>query len=71
MIITVKMKDGERQKPIVTIDTETCHYPYAITEALQLALRLDGYDESTIKAVFNQQNDVKCQPEPSGDIERS
>lgn len=71
MIITVKMKDGERQKPIVTIDTETCHYPYAIMEALELALRLDGYDESTIKQVFNRQNDAKCEPEPSGDIARS
>ena len=71
MIITVKMKDGERQKPIVAIDTETCHYPYAIAEALQLALQLDGYGESTIKEVFNQQNDTKCQSEPSGDIARS
>ena len=68
MIITVKMEDGERQKPIVTIDTKTCHYPYAIMEALELALRLDGYDESTIKQVFNRQTDVKCEPEPSGDI---
>ena len=71
MIITVKMKDGEIQKPIVTIDTETCHYPYAIMEALELALRLDGYDESTIKQVFNCQNDVKCEPEPSADLARS
>jgi hypothetical protein len=59
MIITVKMKDGERQKPIVTIDTQTCVYPYAIIEALELALRLDGYDESTINQVFNRQNDNK------------
>ena len=70
MIITVKMK-GERQQPTVTIDTETCHYPYAVAEALQLALRLDGYDESTIKAVFNKQNDAQCQPEPPCDIARS
>lgn len=71
MIITVKMEDGERQKPIVTIDTKTCLYPYAIMEALQLALRLDGYDESTIKQVFNQQTDVKCEPKPSADLARS
>lgn len=55
----------------VFFDTETCHYPYAIAEALQLALRLDGYDESTIKAVFNQQSDAKCQHEQSVDIARS
>jgi hypothetical protein len=65
MIITVKMKDGERQKPIVTIDTETCHYPYAITEALELALRLDGHDEGTISNVFNRQRDVACEPKTS------
>jgi hypothetical protein len=23
------MENGESQKPIVTIDTKTCHYPYA------------------------------------------
>jgi hypothetical protein len=39
-------------------------------EALELALRLDGYDESTIKQVFNRQTDVKCEPESSGDIAR-
>jgi len=63
MIITVKPKDGERQKPVVTIDTSTCLYPYAIIEALELALKLDGYNESIIKRVFNRQNDVKCKPE--------
>jgi hypothetical protein len=63
MIITVKPKDGGRQKPVVTIDTSTCLYPYAIIEALELALKLDGYNESIIKQVFNRQNDVKCKPE--------
>lgn len=59
MIITIKTKEeGERQKPIVTIDTKTCHYPYAIADALELALKLDGYDESTIKQVFNRQYDL-------------
>jgi hypothetical protein len=71
MIITVKMEDGERQKPNVTIDTKTCSYPYAIIEALELALRLDGYDESTIKQVFNRQTDMICEPEPFCDIARS
>jgi hypothetical protein len=39
-------------------------------EALELALRLDGYDESTIKQVFNRQNDAKCEPETYGDLAR-
>ena len=65
MIITVKRKDGERQSPIVTIDTKTCLYPYAIREAIELALTLDGYDKSTINQVFNQHVDAKCQPDTS------
>jgi len=70
MIITVKRKDGERQSPIVTIDTETCLHPYAIMEALELALKLDGHDENAIKQVFNQGVDVNCAPEPSACIEK-
>ena len=67
MIITVKNKDGERQKPIVTIDTETCHYPYAIREAIELALELDGYTKETIDEVFGRQReDCKVESEPIG-----
>lgn len=63
MKIIVKNNSSERQSPEVTIDTSTCHYPYAIREALQLALELDGYDEKTIKDVFNRQEDVKTEPQ--------
>jgi len=62
MEIIVKRNQDERQSPIVTIDLKTCHYPYAIRDALQLALQLDGYDISTIKEVFNQMPDTKCEP---------
>lgn len=51
MIITVKMKDG----PVTTIDTEACSHSYAIREALELALKLDGCDESIIDQVFNRE----------------
>jgi hypothetical protein len=64
-------RKGESQTPKVTIDLKTCHYPYAIRNAIELALELDGYDEITIKQVFNRQNDVKCEPEPSADLARS
>jgi len=59
MIITIKRKDGDKQTPTVTIDTKTCYHPYAIREALELSLKLDGYDESTIKQVFNLHDDIK------------
>ena len=63
MKIIVKNNSSERQSPEVTIDTSTCHYPYAIREALWLALELDGYDKETIKNVFNLQEDVKTEPQ--------
>ena len=58
MKIIINRKDSERQSPIVTIDTKSCHYPYAIREAIQLALELDGYTKETIDEVFNKMPDV-------------
>jgi hypothetical protein len=52
MKIIVERNNDERQYPIVTIDTKTCHYPYAIRDALMLALEIDGYPLSTINEVF-------------------
>ena len=63
MKIIVKNNNSERQSPEVTIDTSTCQYTYAIREALWLAIELDGYDEKTIKDVFNRQEDVKTEPQ--------
>ena len=71
MKIIVKNNNSERQSPEVTIDTSTCHYPYAIREALQLALELDGCDKETIKNVFNLQEDEKTLPiDASGQAEQ-
>ena len=58
MIITIERNSKERQTPIVTIDTKTCHYPYAIRNALELALELDGYSKETIREVFRIMPDV-------------
>lgn len=68
MKIIVERNQDERQTPVVTIDLKTCYYPYAIRSAIELALELDGYDASTIKEIFNQMPDTKC--EPSSDLER-
>lgn len=62
MIIKVREKNSERQSPVVTIDTSTCHHPYAIRDALKLALELDGYDKDTINDVLGLQEDVKVAP---------
>ena len=67
MKIIIKGK-GDPQTPKVTIDLKTCSYPYAIRNAIELALELDGFTKSTIKEVFNQMPDVKCEPSP--DLER-
>lgn len=58
MKIIINRKDSETQSPIVTIDTKSCHYPYAIREAIQLALELDGYTKETIDEVFHIMPDV-------------
>ena len=68
MKIIVERNQDERQTPVVTIDLKNCYYPYAIRNAIELALELDGYDASTIKEVFNQMPDAKCEPSP--DLER-
>lgn len=38
MKIIIDRNNDEQQLPIVTIDTKNCHYPYAIRNAIQLAL---------------------------------
>lgn len=68
MKIIVERNQDEWQTPVVTIDLKTCYYPYAIRNAIELALELDGYDASTIKQVFNQMSDAMCEPSP--DLER-
>jgi len=52
MKIIIERNQSERQTPIVTIDTKTCDYPYAIRDAMKLALELDGYTKETINEVF-------------------
>lgn len=52
-IIIDNNTSDSRQSAIVEIDTKHCQYPYAIREALELALKLDGYSQETISAVFN------------------
>jgi len=61
MKITVTNTNSERQAASVTIDTKGLNYPYAIREAIELALRLDGYQEDTIREVFNRYPDA-CKP---------
>jgi hypothetical protein len=59
MRIIIDRTNEERQTPIVTIDTKSCNYPNAIREALELALKLDGYTDNTIDEVFGRNQDSK------------
>ena len=63
MKIIIERNQSERQTPIVTIDTKTCHYPYAIRNAIELALEIDGYTKETINEVFGIMSDVECKAE--------
>ena len=58
MKIIIDRNNDETQSPITTIDTKTCHYPYAIRSAIKLALTLDGYTKETIDEVFGLSTDV-------------
>jgi len=55
----ILVKKNEHQ-PEVTIDLKDVHYPYAIRDAIQLALEIDGFTKETIEEVFNQMPEVKC-----------
>ncbi|MCK9319403.1 hypothetical protein [Methanoculleus sp.] len=51
---------SERQSAVVTVDTKHCHYPYAIREAIELAMELDGYTKETIDEVFGRRMAKTC-----------
>jgi len=63
MKIIIERNQNESQSPIVTIDTTTCHYPYDIRGAIELALEIDGHSKETIKEVFGIMPDAKCEVE--------
>lgn len=54
-IIIDRNTPDSRQSAVVEIDTKYCHYPYAIRESIELALKLDGHDERTIDEIFYKQ----------------
>ena len=66
MNIEVKMKNGDMQMSVVTINTETCLYPHAIREAFKLALTLEGFDKRMIKEVFRENLDNELKEDSRG-----
>jgi hypothetical protein len=59
-IIVDRNHEEGRQSAVVTLDTKNCHYPYAIREAIELALKLDGYTKETINEVFYRMPATVC-----------
>lgn len=51
----------------IAIDTKDCRYPYAIRDAISLALREEGYMDDTINEVFGIMPD--CAKSPSEEHE--
>lgn len=71
MKITIKQThQDDRQKPVITIDTKSCHYPYAIRAALRQALVLDGFTEETADEVFNKSKIVPVCENPMSEEDR-
>jgi len=62
MKIIIERSKYEHQGANVTIDTKELIYPYAIREALELALELDGHTEQAIAEVFYRRPNVECKP---------
>ena len=63
MNIIIERNQSESQTPLVTMDTKTCNYPYAIRNAIELALEIDGYSKETINEVFDRMPDAECKEE--------
>jgi hypothetical protein len=49
------------EQPKITFDLKDVHSPYAIRNAIKLALEIEGFTKETIAEVFNQMPDVKCE----------
>jgi hypothetical protein len=60
MELKIVVRRNERE-PKITIDLKGVHYPYAIRDAIKLALEIEGFTEQKILEVFNQMPDVKCE----------
>ena len=62
MKIIIERNQGERQTPIVTIDTETCHYPLAIRNAIELEvfgrMEMETINENESCTKPNWDNDI-------------
>jgi hypothetical protein len=69
MKITIERNEKEHQGANVTIDTKGLIYPYAIREALELAMEIDGYTKQGIAEVFGRMPDAKCNPSEEKSIE--
>ena len=65
MKIEINRNNEESESAIVVIDTKTCNYPYAIRNAIELALKLDGYTKETIQEIFGIMPDAVCKKEPT------
>ena len=46
----------------VEIDTNNCNYQWSFRDALILAMQIEGFEKSFIDAVFNVEEDLKCEP---------
>lgn len=51
----------DEQKAEITIDLKGIWYSYAIRDAITLALKCDGFTDSTINEVFNLNQSEPCE----------
>lgn len=66
MKISINRNCDEIQSPDIEIDLSKLTYPYAIRHAIELALELDGYTESTIDEIFGRGPRAVASPSEPG-----
>ena len=71
MKIIIDNRINDPKSPIITIDATPCTDLYSLSKTIELALKLEGYDEKAIDTIFGRESVVppKSETFSSNDIE--
>ncbi len=56
MKIIIDNRINDPKSPIITIDTTPCTDLYSLSKTIELALKLEGYDEKAIDTIFGRES---------------
>ena len=58
MKIIIDNRINDPKSPIITIDATSCTDLYSLSKTIELALKLEGYDEKAIDTIFGRESIV-------------